>query len=117
MHGSFVHQVIVDCRSPGMKMDGWMEGGMEGWRDGGMEGWRDGGMEGWMDGWMEGWMDSLLACLLAWLGLLACLLASYAYFKLSSAHRMSLCCCPRENLQAKHIAGVIVAGAFYRDVA
>ena len=75
-----------------------------------MEGWRDGGM----DGWMEGWMDSLLACLL---GLLACLLASYAYFKLSSAHRMSLCCCPRENLQAKHIAGVIVAGAFYRDVA
>ena len=85
MHGSFVHQVIVDCRSPGMKMDGWM----------------------------EGWMDSLLA----WLGLLACLLASYAYFKLSSAHRMSLCCCPRENLQAKHIAGVIVAGAFYRDVA
>ena len=72
-----------------------------------MEGWRDGGMDGWRDGWMEGWMDSLLACLLA----------SYAYFKTSSAHRMSLCCCPRENLQAKHIAGVIVAGAFYRDVA
>ena len=96
MHGSFVNQVIVDCRSPGMKMDG--------------------GMEGWLDGWMEGWMDSLLACLLG-LAWLACLLASYAYFKLSSAHRMSLCCCPRENLQAKHIAGVIVAGAFYRDVA
>ena len=57
MHGSFVHQAIVDCRSPGMKMDGWMEGGMEGWRDGGMEGWRDGGMEGWMEGWRDGWMD------------------------------------------------------------
>ena len=86
-----------------------------------------------MDGWKDGWIACLLAWLgLAWLGLawlcfallcfallclLACLLASYAYFKLSSAHRMSLCCCPRENLQAKHIAGVIVAGAFYRDVA
>ena len=53
MHGSFVHQVIVDCRSPGMKMDGWMDGG----RDGGMEGWRDGGMEGWRDGWIDGRMD------------------------------------------------------------
>ena len=71
-------------------------------------------MEGWMDGGMDGWKDGWIACLLA---CLACLLASYAYFKTSSAHRMSLCCCPRENLQAKHIAGVIVAGAFYRDVA
>ena len=99
--------------------------------DGGMEGWKDGGL----DGWMEGWMDSLLACLLglAWLGLawlgfallcfalLACLLACFLCILQTvigpSNNRMSLCCCPRENLQAKHIAGVIVAGAFYRDVA